>query len=172
MHCYLVSTLNTHHYKNPTKTGGELSWCRATWTPLKTGGELSWCRATWTPLKTGGELSWCRATWTPQKTGGEGSPPVFCGVQVARQQLSSPPVFSGVQVARSLVFFAVFCGSLHCLFLCSFSFDHCMFCVNISISWKTCILWNCHISRQLGTILLKRKRLIVCSNSYTSLTVH
>jgi hypothetical protein len=33
-----------------------------------------------------------------------------------------------------------------------------------NISWKTCIIQHYHTSRQLGTILQKRKRLIVCSN--------
>jgi hypothetical protein len=40
--------------------------------------------------------------------------------------LSSTPVFSGVRVTRSLVLYVCFVD--RCLSLCTFSFDHCVFC--------------------------------------------
>ena len=42
---------------------------------------------------------------------------------------SSPPVFSGVRVSRSLVLYVCFVD--RCLYLCTFSFGHCVVCSSI-----------------------------------------
>ena len=42
------------------------------------------------------------------------------------EHLASPPVFSGVCVTRSLVLYVYFV--YHCLFVCTFSFGHCVDC--------------------------------------------
>jgi len=42
---------------------------------------------------------------------------------------SSPPGFNGVRVTRSLVLCV--CFEDRCLFFCTFSFDHCVFCSSL-----------------------------------------